>query len=404
MSDEPSDIEGPARIDEQSYGGALAWAVLWFTAIAIALGIWVSTTSALERWDVVGAPTGVDATVSLFDAIDRPAFVRDPLNDVRILYLGDSTAYHQYHTDAAAGLLEAKLLEGRRHRSIRVLPAVMFGLDAFGYYGLADRVVYERPDLVVMALNLSTFRPQRLIAASRPELGAWIEWRRVPEALMLPLHIVGLSADRLLLYKAIAGLGLEHAWRRVRSVQSAVVKGFRMLGVATQKSFADDGLARLEIHRYEHRVRLKALPGPDSRHTEFGAQQAFGPVLDELDSDNAVLRVVDATLRHFGEAGVPTLVYAVPMNVEHFSKLGIDLDSGLPPSLERIAGVVERNGAHFVDLHALLQDSDFRDPIHFNRDTEPNGLDRVAEALAEHIRRIESLNEKANRERFRPTP
>ena len=79
-----------------------------------------------------------------------------------------------------------------------------------------------------------------------------------------------------------------------------------------------------------------------------------------------MLRVLGATVDEFHRRGIPTLVFVVPANVEHWTKLGLHDAKGLEKTMDSVREIVTANGGRFLDLHATLPDSGFRDaPSHF---------------------------------------
>jgi hypothetical protein len=100
-----------------------------------------------------------------------------------------------------------------------------------------------------------------------------------------------------------------------------------------------------------------------------------------------------ATLHRFQAAGIHTLVYVPPYNLDHLNSLGVLDGSHLDETIGRVRAVTERSGAMFVDLHALLPDASFRDSMdHLSQAAGVNGHDKVAQhiaaALADDSKRI----------------
>jgi hypothetical protein len=102
-----------------------------------------------------------------------------------------------------------------------------------------------------------------------------------------------------------------------------------------------------------------------------------------------MLRMLGATVGVFEESGIPTLVYAVPANLEHLERLGLLQREGLARTLAAARTQVEANGGSFVDLHDIFPDSMFRDVGgHLYFEEPRDGPAQLAAQLAPHVARI----------------
>ena len=96
-----------------------------------------------------------------------------------------------------------------------------------------------------------------------------------------------------------------------------------------------------------------------------------------------MLRSLEAVLRRYREAEIPTLVYVVPVNVEHIRQLVVYDEAGLRHSLDLIEDRVRSAGATFADLHDAFPDSAFRDfSDHLGFEGEDSGVKQMADRLA----------------------
>ena len=134
-------------------------------------------------------------------------------------------------------------------------------------------------------------------------------------------------------------------------------------------------------------VGVRALvPQGGNRYKARALGDHYAPILNGVDRDHPVLRVLGAIVSHFDRNGIRTLVFTVPMNVEHIDAMGLYDEAKLAHSLASIGATVREAGGRFLDLHDLLPDRGFRDaPGHFTVDGPIDGPARVAAALVPHV-------------------
>jgi hypothetical protein len=252
------------------------------------------------------------------------------------------------------------------------------GLGMFTTYYLSGRVVELRPEMVLLEFNLFWFS-DRWHSQDRSELSGWIPASWWGETAMLPMRAVGLTADRVVLYRMLVVLGLESYWQRLQQEQARAGRAYwATAGWLQRRSGMPGGLT----YRFYKRIDV-GFRGVDSRGraTEDTVDLLLGRALTGLGERDPTLEVFDAVLSRFEDAGIDVLVFVPPHNVEHVRDLGYDV-SRLRPSLDRIAEVARRRGARFLDLHALLPDSAFRDHLdHLYGRRGDEGLDLVADEL-----------------------
>jgi len=317
------------------------------------------------------------------------ANARDP-DAYRVVLLGDSTLAGP--DGRIPHRLDQTLPDGSFSRTVDVLPLVQPGFNAFDFYFLADMIVDTDPDQVVLPLNLQTLPVTRTDRNARSRLAGWIEADRLWEAVWLPFQPIGLTVDRLLFYKMIVACGGSTSWSFLAHEQARVGAAWKRLGTWAAARWPRSPMTafRDASRRASTATRLvERRPTKDgtwrtttvyrgARFSHAGALGALGTALRGIDESHAVLEVLGATLRRFRRANIDTLVYVIPINVDHLDVLGFDTSSGLARTIESIRLAVESNGGKLVDLHRLLRDDSFRDPAHF---TSP-GLDAVVRALA----------------------
>lgn len=301
-----------------------------------------------------------------------------------ICFLGDSTTMQRPGRRNPAGStirsLRQRAPERRFHATIVASP----GLAVFGYYALADRLASEEPDAVVLALNLSTFaeEPRQW---PRPELAGWIEARRWPATLGLPLQWEDLTTDELLTYRALVRLGLAETWYALRYQQRRLARAWEAIGHGGDALLGFETEVALRRLATARQIERFTLQGEGKRPSYVGAEHLYGPVMRGLSRSSPWVGLWARTVERYAASGTRVLVFVVPVNVEHFERHGIPLGPGLARSLDLLQEVVEEAGGEWVDLHALLPDAVFRDSQHFNEAGSGHPGSAVGEALAERL-------------------
>lgn len=303
----------------------------------------------------------------------------------RIAFLGDSTVVNIVGGDIPKQLFR-ELSRRRRISRPKVVAVSYPGMHPSDYYFLSGLIAEARPDQIVLAFNLAAIGDLWRVNHTRPELAGWIPPRRLHEAALLPLHWLGVSLDRLLLYFSIVQLGGDPLWRAVRLEQARIPHGYES-AVRWIEGSPQRGLSEL---------RKLVVPGSNpTRMTPEALRRRYGPVLAGVEPDHPVLRMMGAAVSAYRSDGIRVIVYAIPTNVEYFARVGIDGEQGLRKSITNMRRAVEVNGGIFLDLHRLLPDRGFRDFAgHFTFEPPLDGpamvarrLAPVVEQLARHTRR-----------------
>jgi hypothetical protein len=278
----------------------------------------------------------------------------------------------------------------------RVFSLGMPGSGPFEYYFLADRIARAKPSLVVIALNLDHLSSSWNRAYARPELAGLLAPRRLPEALGLPLHGVGLTADRLLYYVAVVQAGGYDPWYWLSLRQAQVGRAWARLEARLQgghydprNDSGDDTPERLFRGAVRAATVERVFSDPQLGHYLPAAlDEHYGEVLAGLDPASPVLQVLDATVARFLRDGIHVLVYVEPLDVEYLHANAPHGDrDGLQASLSRIGDRVAALGGDFVDLHDALPPDAFRDaPGHLAWAGDVDGPARLAEILAPRVR------------------
>lgn len=338
---------------------------------------------ALDAADIQYVSTRLEMVQQLQSQLKSLAESRAQPGLERVVLLGDSTLM-SYPRDRRVSdrLLRAVNRATRDRPRVRVYRLASFGQGPFDYYFLADVIVSAHPDQALLAFNLSSFG---VALFARPELAGFVRPARLRQAIGLPLHWIGLRTDQLLFYSAIIGAGGYRPWQILQREQARVGQARAQVetwlgewtGTHPEKEFE-------AAHNSAAHLRHIG-PRGGNRYTVHALRAQFAPTLDGVDRNHPILRVFAATLSHLERNGIRTLVFTVPMNVEHIDAMGLSDDAGLTRTLASIEATVREAGSRFVDLHDLLPDQGFRDASgHFTVESI-DGPARIAAALAPYV-------------------
>jgi len=225
--------------------------------------------------------------------------------------------------------------------------------------------------------NFSAFWERR----DRKILAAMLDLSRLAEVLALPTSVASQATDQWIFDRLLLRGGWMSTWERVQREQARCLEGYWVLADRAQGLV---GPAKLSL-RSQNRIREMAeniLPGSNRASLKY-SRTLLGQALTGIEEDHAALRMFEATLHRLHSAGIRTMVYVPPYNVDHLNSLGVLEGSRLEETIGHVRAVAERGGATFLDLHALLPDDHFRDSMdHLNESVETDGHDKVAERLA----------------------
>ncbi len=371
--------------------GSKRWHIaFWPIAFVAAIGTWF----ALDRAAGALYPDDVSWQGHRFDIIDEAvgrALARGRVGErASIVFFGDSTVA-SYEQGLALPALTAKQI-GRlaREPKVKMINASAPGAGILQYAFLADRVAAYEPDLVIWQLSFFQFTDRWTARNGPPELVGFVDGDRLPEILSMPIEVFRLSLADLLLHQAIVQIGLHDLHGSVRTSQ---------LRFAHLVELAEDRLNPNRGRKPEARARTMRGQGylvrhvlPNSRpprYSAYGERIHFETTLEGLDEDHAKLALLGSGIRALTESGTDVLVYLNPTNIEHLRELGILNTVGLQRTIDLIRAAVATSGGHFLDLHDLLGDAEFRDPPgHFVEDETQTVPRRVALPIAEAAREI----------------
>lgn len=299
----------------------------------------------------------------------------------RIVVLGDSTVI-DYPYERAVPDNMRRLLRGRAPRKTLVIPIAAPGMSAPEYYAFADLIVANRADQVVFPINLASFSNRWRSGFNRRESIGWMPMHRLPDLLTRPFHAMNLTLDRILFYMGIVGFGLEDGWQYLGEEQVRAVHGIQHV--------------RRTIHQFNPRMMNDGLPsfrlpfqkGNPNRSNRHYVEALYGGAMDGIPSSHPVAQMLAGALEIYQDAGVRVLAYSVPMNVEHFEKIGFETREGTLKTNEMLRELVESRGGTFLDLHRLFPDKAFKDlGGHFLQEKGFDGAMLLARELAPELLR-----------------
>jgi hypothetical protein len=307
-----------------------------------------------------------------------------------VALLGDSVlAAPLGETALPEATREALARLGEPGRKIKLCPFGWPGWGVSGQYFLADEIVRARPDRIALELNLRALGPATAGTMSYPELAGWLETSHLWEAASLPLSYAGLTLDRLLFYRLLAVGGVEEEWANLLRRQARLFSLREPLEVWVDQATGEHSLFQRRVDGLAAAFNRAMVPGKRRLRTA-GLEPMLGEALGGIEPGHPRLRILKATLDRYRRAGIPTLVWVAPTNIEHLRSLGLSL-TGIDRSMTTLRQLVESSGAMFADFHALLPDKAFRDEgDHTTSSGESGGVRVLAEELAVSIVRLKS--------------
>jgi len=305
---------------------------------------------ALARWAVPAPPGRV-----------RGVFFGDSLTmSLEAVARGRGRGQGQSQAQAAGlPLLVEQLLKASR------APVSLLGLThaAFRPVQLAyvlDEVIAGRPRFAVVGINLRLLSPA---------------WQPGPGLRFLPLSRKLSLSRQAALWPSLREEGLGLLDPQLYRAQDAlsllyVMDGVRLLG----KEWIDARAHDLERTLGLRRRMLRAYPLEDDvkLYAPDPARHAMAEVMREVNDELAA-------------AGVWTLFYVSPVNPHALDPAGSPSWEELAARIEELRVAIGASPAHWLDLHAALPASQFRD---LHNHLEPSGLRTVAEQIASRLRPI----------------
>jgi len=325
---------------------------------------------------------------SRYDIIDRSLNrIYEIPTDSRhrsIVFFGDSTVSQYDHGLALPYLTGAHLSQMRGRPWIKTLSAAAPGSGIVQYGFLADHVASYEPDLVIWQLSFFQFTDRWTARNGAPELVGFVHSERLPEIIAMPVQRYRLSLSDILLQQGIVRLGLHdaHGWLRESQMRFA-----HMIDLAEDALNPNRGRkpeARAQTLRGRGYMRRHMDMTLSKRYSAHGERVHFGRTLEGLDPDDAKLQLLRSGIRALTGDGIDVLVYLNPTNVDHLRHTGVSYEAGLQRTVNEIRRAAEESGAHFLDLHEMLEDPDFDDAAgHFLEDEIQTVPQRVSARIAE---------------------
>jgi len=384
MSARPAQERDPARRRPWLWHLAF-WPALFATAWLVVAGM-QQLARAFDVDDLYWLGERAD---TFEDALRRVEVARAQGLGPIVLYFGDSTVSSYEPGKALPQLTRARLRRARGHDRLYLesLAGPGSGIDHYAYF--ADRIAETRPDVVVWQLALFHFTDRWMAANGAPELVGYVDAERLPDILSLPYERLRLSLSDILLQQGIVRLGLHDAHRKLRKSQLR----FARLREPLEEALNPNRGRSPETRAKSQRGRQSMLENLDqtqrNRYSEAGERGHFESTLQGIDPDDLRLRLLRSGIVTLRRQGTQVLVYMNPTNVDHLRALGLYDEAGIARSLAAIRSEVEGAGAHFLDLHDLLGDEDFRDPPgHFVVDDQSTVPLRIADEVAAAVDRI----------------
>lgn len=278
----------------------------------------------------------------------------------RIAFLGDSVlarAGDPSLPDATEAALRSR---GDRHARAAIHTLWAPAWSPVTEYFLANEILRTRPDRIVLEVNLRTLGPTPLEPFNYPELSGWIDARHLPEAMALPLFSeAGLTLNRSLFYQLLVGCHLDELWTHVVDRQARLYNVHKAFEPYLDRQLSRTEYLQRQLGRNLPLLARDLVPGKD-RSNAASLRKMLGNALSGIDGNEPRVRILLALIDRFIAAGVPTLVWVAPVNVEHLRSVGIATD-GLDLTTSVLYRLVIEHGATFLDFHEVVGDAGFLD-------------------------------------------
>ncbi len=233
------------------------------------------------------------------------------------------------------------------------------GLNAYGYWALAEPVLQARPRAVVLVENL---RVRGDGGRSPEDLLDLVPAREQLRGALLPLEARGITRLRL----ALASVVERPLVERVRATLDGLRNGYRE--VLPWMRVPTDAPPVFGILRFVGRTALTL--------------HAYDLPLRERSPDVVML---GAAVGRFVRAGIPVLVVVTPIPMEALRGSGWYDAERFRARIGRIRAVVERAGGQLLDLHDELERYEFQDA---GGHATPFGHARLASRVRPALKRL----------------
>jgi hypothetical protein len=250
----------------------------------------------------------------------------------------------------------------RAHAPIDLLDLAHPGLRPIHYYALLGEALDERPDAVVVEINVRAFLPDEALPG-RARLPHLLRKIGLRDAVRLrgPLAADQLSVLDPALFQLKDDLGLLYA---LEGLRESFLDWLRSVSQAATEAV---GLRHVRSTKMAEFARRTRPPGE----------------IDYTAHPNAA--VLRAILEATRARGAHVLFYVAPVNPNVLAAAGPEVARNLPDRIEALRHAVGATHDEWLDLHDRLPASLFRDAHgHLRR----VGCTRVATPLAERLLRV----------------
>lgn len=363
-----SPVIAALRVSTRSPRSRLA-AVLLLTVLATSLPITILYHLRGERLAHLGVSMPyLNYSLQVFETRLEAVHRESQGSGLSVCIFGDSTHF------AGDTTMMEELTAHLSDRGVR--PVDVYGLahPALGmraYYLLANRIVSERPDVLIIPVNLPTFQNKWLTNPSWgfAVLERYLKPSEIPK--VLPLRV----GNRTFKWEHIVLKKLDFAWFEGRGEN--FIEGARSYRSLEEKRLSDGMVNWLAARRSTKTPPPRPIwipsPGPEDQFI--------------VEPDNQLFPLADALSALCEKYGVHVLYYTVP--VHRFMKEKYRADENYEFIRDRLSGP---SHVTVLDLSNEFPVSIFRDRVvHLN----PAGISTVAERLAQEVRRIQAGQDSA---------
>jgi hypothetical protein len=279
-----------------------------------------------------------------------------------IVVLGDSLV-------SCPGLPVSAALEtalAARDVESHVVQIAQRAFRALHFYSLADDVLAGEPWITVLAIDMRSFSSSFVFshAMEFPAVTRRLSIRR-SLAVADVLHEEGLTLLDPLIFRAEDAFGMLDVTAGVRAWAGGV---FERDGDAIGDSLGIPGSPFAgRVVRYFYRFGTA-----DEARADY--------LVDQAGSSGA--RVLRDLVAEFRRAGRPLVLYVSPVDTERLAALGVSDEIGLAARVRALRAAIGATRDQWLDLHAALPASDFRDRFNHLHD---EGCAKVADAIAHRL-------------------
>lgn len=345
-----------ASFTSSSESTARVWLALLLPCIAVLAAFLWAMIANRDALNAAGADPTVTKTLQARLERWREAKLRRP----PVVLFGDSLnmcADRQKSLDRAGRWMRLGLIDAGR--DIDLFDLSTPGLEPLQFYALLDRVLIRPIDLVVIEVNLRVFMDR--VANRARHLPQLVSTLGVDDAYRVraDLERHGMSIADPALMRAAEQLGLLYAFDGLRQIG---LDWLALGGLATSSTL---GLQQLRLPSYGPAIRVLGQ--------SYVRDYARNPVAQSL-------RAIVGRLR---AENVPFLLYVAPVDVASLPSTTGDDPAALAPLVEELRLAVGAAPREWLDLHALLPSTMFRDR---QNHLSLAGCPPVGDALALRVR------------------